>query len=121
MSAGAVGEEIVEFQSRKESGGVVVALGGRLDAVTTPDYERRVQELIAGGESRLVLDLERLEYISSAGLRGLLLTARLLKAQGGQVRFANVTGDVRSVFDMSGFSNMFPVEESVAAALAALG
>ena len=111
----------MEFLSRKENGGTVVALVGRLDAVTTPEYERRVQELLAGDETRLVLDLERLDYISSAGLRGLLLTAKLLKARDGQVRFANVTGNVRSVFDMSGFANMFPIEESVAAALSALG
>lgn len=110
----------MEFTTRNESGATVVALQGRLDAVTTPDYERRMQEVVAGGESRLVLDLERLEYISSAGLRGLLLTARQLKAQGGQLRFANVTGNVRSVFDMSGFAGMFPIEESVAAALAAM-
>ena len=111
----------MEFLSRKENGGTVVALVGRLDAVTAPEYERRVQELLAGDETRLVLDLERLDYISSAGLRGLLMTAKLLKARHGQVRFANVTGNVRSVFDMSGFANMFPIEESVAAALSALG
>ena len=110
----------MEFLSRKESGGTVVALAGRLDAVTTPEYERRIGELLAGDETRLVLDLERLDYISSAGLRGLLLTAKLLQARAGQLRFANVTGSVRSVFDMSGFSNMFPIEESVAAALSAL-
>lgn len=110
----------MEFQSRSENGGVVVALGGRLDAVTTPDYEARVREVIATGRNRLVLDLERLEYISSAGLRGLLLTAKLLQEKDGQLRFANVTGHVRSVFEMSGFAGMFPIEDSVAAALAAL-
>lgn len=110
----------MEFQSKNESGGTVVALGGRLDAVTTPEYERRIQALIEGGASRLVLDLEKLEYISSAGLRGLLLTAKLLQARSGQVRLANVTGNVRSVFDMSGFGAMLRVDDSVAAALAAL-
>jgi stage II sporulation protein AA (anti-sigma F factor antagonist) len=110
----------MEFQSRNENGGTVVALGGRLDAVTTPDYERQVRELIEGGASRLVLDLERLEYISSAGLRGLLLTGKLIEAKRGRMRLANVVGRVRSVFDMAGFSVMFPIEESVPAALATL-
>jgi stage II sporulation protein AA (anti-sigma F factor antagonist) len=111
----------VEFLNRKEGGGTVVTLVGRLDAVTTPEYEQRVQALIAGGENRLVIDLARLDYISSAGLRGLLLTAKQVRARGGQVRFANVTGSVRSVFEMSGFAGMFAIEESVAAALSALG
>lgn len=110
----------MEFESRKESDGTVVALGGRLDAVTAPDYERHMRELIDGGDRRLVLDLERLEYISSAGLRGLLLTAKLLRAQGGQMCLANVKGDAKSVFDMSGFNTMFRIEGSVAEALAAL-
>lgn len=110
----------MEFQARKDSGAVVVALGGRLDAVTAPDYERQVRELLDGGETRLVIDFERLDYISSAGLRALLVTSRLLQSKGGLLRFANVRGDVRSVFDMSGFATMFRVAESVAEALSAV-
>ena len=110
----------MEFQARKEAGGVVVVLGGRLDAVTAPEYERRIHELVDGGDARFVIDFERLDYISSAGLRGLLVTARLLKAKGGQLRFANVQGGVRAVFEMSGFGSMFQLDESVTAALAAL-
>jgi stage II sporulation protein AA (anti-sigma F factor antagonist) len=116
---GFVGEDIMDFLSRKERGGTVVTLVGRLDTVTAPDYERQVQELLASGETRLVLDLERLDYISSAGLRGLLLTAKLLRARDGQLRFVNVTERVRSVFHMSGLAGMFPIEESLATALAA--
>lgn len=111
----------MDFQSRNESGSVVVTIAGRLDAVTSPEYEKKVRELIDGGSHRLVVDFEKLDYISSAGLRGLLVTAKMLKGKGGQLRFANVQGGVRSVFDMSGFGAMFQVEDSVAAALAALG
>jgi anti-sigma B factor antagonist len=111
----------VEFQARKEAGNVVViALTGRLDAVTTPEYEKRVRELIEGGDASFVIDFERLDYISSAGLRGLLVTAKLLKEKGGRLRFANVKGGVRAVFDMSGFASMFQLDDSVTAALAAL-
>lgn len=110
----------MEFQARKDGEVVVITLGGRLDAVTSPDYERRVRELLDGGGGRLVIDFERLDYISSAGLRALLVTSRLLQAKDGRLRFANVRGGVRSVFDMSGFGSMFQVDESVAAAVAAL-
>lgn len=110
----------MEFQLRREAPAVVVALAGRLDAVTAPDYEKRMHELIEGGDVRVVIDFERLDYISSAGLRGLLVTAKQLKAKGGQLRFANIQGGVRAVFDMSGFGSMFQLDDSVASALAAL-
>ena len=110
----------MEFQSRKEDGAVVVALGGRLDAVTSPDFEKRMRELIDGGNAALVVDFERLDYISSAGLRAMLVITKTLKAKDGRLRFANVKGGVRAVFDMSGFASMFQLDDSVAAAVAAL-
>jgi stage II sporulation protein AA (anti-sigma F factor antagonist) len=110
----------VEFATRQEAAGTVVEIAGRLDSVTSPVCEQRIRELMDGGVGTVVLDLARLEYMSSAGLRVLLLTAKLLKAKGGQLRIAGVQPDVRSVFDMSGFSTMFQVEPTVAAALASL-
>lgn len=110
----------MEFQTRKEANATIVTITGRLDAVTTPDYETRVRALIAGGDKCLIMDFAQLDYISSAGLRGLLVTAKLLKASGGAIRFANVGGNVKSVFDMSGFVSMFPIDDSVAVAIGAL-
>jgi len=111
----------MDFQSRKEANATIVTLTGRLDAVTTPEYEKQARALIAGGEQTLVLDFGQLDYISSAGLRGLLVTAKLLQPGGGRLRFANVGGNVRSVFEMSGFTTMFPIDDSVATALDTLG
>jgi stage II sporulation protein AA (anti-sigma F factor antagonist) len=120
LKAPATEEGRLEVQTRKEENAVVVALGGRLDAVTSPDFEKRMRELIDGGNAALVVDFERLDYISSAGLRALLVIAKTLKAKDGRLRFANVKGGVHAVFDMSGFASMFPLDDSVAAALAAL-
>ena len=108
---------ILEIQTKNEAGAMVVAIAGRLDTVTAPQFERTMDELIAGGEIALVIDFDGLDYISSAGLRGLLVTARKLKGAGGQVRFANVRGMVKGVFDISGFGSILPVDDSVAAAL----
>jgi anti-anti-sigma factor len=110
----------MDLQTRREENAVVVTIGGRLDAVTAPDYEKRIRELIGLGNACFVVDFEKLEYISSAGLRALLLMGKLLKEKGGQVCFANVAGNVRSVFEMSGFHTIFRLEDSTAAALAAL-
>jgi stage II sporulation protein AA (anti-sigma F factor antagonist) len=110
----------MEFQSKKEANVTVVSIGGRLDAVTAPEYEKNVRELIDGGEKLFVVNFEKLDYISSAGLRGLLVTAKLLKVKGGQVRFANVGGGVREVFNISGFNSIFTIDDSVASAVDAL-
>ncbi len=110
----------MDFQSRREADCTVITIAGKLDAVTAPEYERKMQELINCGETRFVLDVARLDYISSAGLRGLLVTAKLLKAEKGELRLANVVGTVKEVFDISGFGSIFRRDDTVAAALAAL-
>jgi anti-anti-sigma factor len=110
----------MELLTRKEASTTVVTVTGRLDAITTPEYEKKILELIQSGDTLFVIDFEKLDYISSAGLRGLLVTAKQLKAKSGQVRFANVSGPVKEVFDMSGFGSIFQSDPSVADALAAL-
>lgn len=67
-----------------------------------------------------MVDFDQVDYISSAGLRGLLLMAKLLNAKGGRLCLANVKGNVRSVFDMCGFNTGFKMENSVAEALTVL-
>jgi len=110
----------MDLQTRIENNAIVVTISGRLDAVTAPEYEKRIRELIDSGNIYLVVDFEQLDYISSAGLRGLLVMAKLLHANGGRACLANVKGNVRSVFDMCGFNAVFKMENSVAEALAVL-
>ena len=110
----------MEIQTKKETTGTVVTITGRLDAVTAPVYEKAVTALITAGEIKFVVDFDALEYISSAGLRGLLVTAKQLKGKGGQVRCANVKGTVKEVFDISGFGSIFQMDDSVVDSLAKL-
>ena len=110
----------MDLQTRIENNAIVVTINGRLDAVTAPEYDKKIRELVDGGNINFVVDFEQLDYISSAGLRALLLMAKLLKEKGGRVCFANIKGNVRSVFDMSGFFSIFKVEDSVTAALAVI-
>lgn len=109
------------IQTVKEANATVLTITGRMDAVTAPEYEKALNERIAAGESTFVIDFQGLEYISSAGLRALLATAKLLKTKNGQIRLANVLGTVREVFDISGFGSIFQIQDSVGAALADLG
>lgn len=106
------------IQTRKETNATVATLTGRMDAVTAPEFENEIRQLIDAGSSCFVVDFEGLDYISSAGLRSLLSTAKLLKSKGGQIHFANISGTVKEVFEISGFGSIFQTHDSVATALA---
>jgi anti-anti-sigma factor len=95
----------------------IVCVEGRMDTTTAPAFERKMQELIAEGQKSFVLDLDRLEYVSSAGLRAVLTAGKKAKASGGQMACCNLQGIVRKVFEISGFTSVFPVYESLEAAL----
>ena len=105
------------IRTRNDRDAVVVEVSGRLDAVTAPEFEAALNASIQQGNLRYVIDLDGLEYVSSAGLRGILVIAKLLRSKGGQLRFANVRGTVREVFDISGFGSILTIDESVAVAL----
>lgn len=98
----------------------VVAISGRLDALTAPDRERELKQLLEGGATRLVLDLTALEYISSAGLRVLLTVLKAVQANHGQMVLAGASANVASVFKMSGLDTVLPRKTTVEEALASL-
>ena len=87
----------------------VVQLEGNLDTNTAPEAEQRFNDLISSGASKILVDFGPLDYISSAGLRVLLVTAKKLGAGGGKLRICGLNETVREVFDMSGFSTILQV------------
>ncbi|MBI4632732.1 MAG: STAS domain-containing protein [Deltaproteobacteria bacterium] len=107
----------MEITTRKEKQVIVVSLQGRLDAVTAPELERRLSALIVQGELFFLLNMNGLEYISSAGLRGILATAKKLKEKQGKIVFAGLKGTVEEVFKISGFLSIFTAFDSEEAAL----
>lgn len=94
----------------KEGGGgaLTIRLRGRLDTATAPQLEGELKTSLAGVQ-KLVLDLEELEYISSAGLRVLLSTQKTMKKQGSMV-VRHVSPIVMEVFEMTGFSDFLTIE-----------
>ena len=83
-------------------------LEGRLDTITAPDLEGKVNEAV-GDATKLTLDLGKLEYISSAGLRVLLGAAQAMDGKGDMV-ICNLSEAVKEVFDLTGFSHMFNIQ-----------
>ncbi len=86
---------------------LVIALEGRLDTSTAPELEAVIKEELAGIDSA-VLDFEKLEYISSAGLRVLLSTHKALMSKGG-LMIKNVRPEIMEVLEITGFSDILNI------------
>lgn len=107
----------MEVQGKKVDNAYVVAVKGRMDTVTAPEFETVCAQWIEQGERVLVVDFSGLEYISSAGLRALLTVARKLKTVEGSICFCAIPPMVEKVFTISGFNSMFTMYDSVEGAL----
>ena len=86
---------------------LTIALEGRLDTNTAVDLEKELQDLT--GIKNLIFDFEKLEYLSSAGLRILLACQKKMEMQGSMV-IKNVNDSIKEVFDITGFSDILTIE-----------
>ncbi len=93
---------------------------GRLDSETSPELKRQALEAIGRGGRRLLLDLRDLAYISSAGLRAVLVAAAEMTAAGGRLAIASPNPQVTEVFDISGFVSVIDVHATAESATAEL-
>ena len=87
---------------------LTISLEGRLDTITSPMLEGELQDSLEGVEV-LIFDLEKLQYISSAGLR-VLLTAQKIMNKKGSMLVRNASDEVREIFDVTGFSDILTIE-----------
>jgi anti-sigma B factor antagonist len=99
---------------------LVLLLSGRLDGSTCDVLAARLDALVAEGRVQLLLDCGGIPYVSSAGLRVLLIGAKKTKALGGSLSCCALQPMVRQVFDLSGFGAVLPVYADRAAGLQAL-
>lgn len=110
----------MELHVKNEENGVLVSVTGRMDAVSSPEFEKEISSLIDEDNVNFVIDLAGLDYISSSGLRSILVTAKKLKGKNGRIMLASLQAVVREVFEISGFSTIIPIYESVEEAMATL-
>ena len=102
----------MEISSREVSDIKVIEVKGNLDTNTSPNAQEHIDQLIQTGASKILFDFENVNYISSAGLRVLLATAKQLRKQGGDLRLCNLNRSVQDVFEISGFSSILKVFDS---------
>lgn len=93
-------------------GVMVLRLEGKLDTQCSPEVEEHLTRLINAGEMWILVNLEKIDYISSSGLRVLLVAAKQLKAAGGQLRICCVNDFVKEVFEISGFATIIRTLET---------
>lgn len=85
----------------------LIAVSGALDAHTFEQLEEAINNLLAEGRFRLVVDMTRVNYISSAGVGVLIAAANETEANGGKIVLMSPTRDVGEVFDTLGLTEMF--------------
>jgi anti-sigma B factor antagonist len=93
----------------------LLEIEGRMDAASAPQLKQQIEALFDQNRYRLVLDMAKLEYIASPGLR-VLIEARkrardwkLTDLEGGDVRIANLPSRIKEVFDLTGFTSLFEI------------
>ena len=100
----------MEIQKQLDGANLTVKLIGRLDAVTAIQLDKDLAKSL-GGVKNLVIDLQELSYIASAGLRILLKTQKKMNTQG-DMTIKNIQREVREVLEMTGFARLLTIEDT---------
>ena len=103
----------MEIQNRMENGVLIITIDGRLDAANAPVAEEEIKKALAGEQNRLLFDLSSLEYLSSGGLRVILGAAKEIRRRDGKVALAALKEYVYEFFEVSGFTAMIPIKDTV--------
>ena len=99
----------MEVKFNKQDSTLSVVISGNIDTVTAPELDAQLQENIPGIKD-LILDFAAVDYISSAGLRVILMANQQMEDVDGNMTVKNVNEDVRDVFEMTGFDSLLNLE-----------
>lgn len=102
----------MEISEHKAADIVTLSLSGKLDANSAASFQEQILAQIESGERHIVVDLAELDFISSAGLRVIMLAGKRLSSANGKVVFCSLKEPVREVFDVAGFSSIFSIYDS---------
>ena len=107
----------MSFITSNKSGVFIIIPNGRLDTNTSPEVEQAVIDAVESGETKMVFDFSKTEFISSAGLRVILKAAKILKPKNGSVSLCNSNEQIDEVLEISGFLTMIKCHDSIDAAI----
>jgi anti-sigma B factor antagonist len=110
----------MDLTEEAEADVTIVAIAGRLDTQTATRFGARLAELLGSGQPYLLIEASRLNYISSAGFRALLIAAKSADAKGGRLAMCGMTAPVQRVTEIAGLAAVFETYPSREEALAKL-
>ena len=99
----------MEVKFNKQDSTLTVVISGNIDTVTAPELDAKLQENLSDVKD-LVLDFAAVDYISSAGLRVILMANQQLEDADGTMTIKNANDDVRDVFEMTGFDSLLNLD-----------
>jgi anti-anti-sigma factor len=101
----------VELSSEVKNDVLILRVGGRLDAISSPQLEKQVMESINGGNhTNVLMNFEQVDYLSSAGMRLLLSTTKKMKSKEGKFVISCMTDSVMEVIKMAGFDHILRIK-----------
>jgi anti-sigma B factor antagonist len=106
-------------ESRQGNGVVVVHVEGQLVITNRAELKDRLQDRLAAGDRRFVLDFSATPYIDSSGLGALVTIAKRVREEGGDIRLAGLNDDLRQLFELTKLDTLFSISATPDQALAA--
>jgi anti-anti-sigma factor len=110
----------VDIAEKRDGNIVVLGPVGRIDNETSSSFQTRVLDSIGSGAAAVLIDFSNVEYISSAGLRALMMASKQAKATGCRLSVAGLGSMVKEIFEISRFALVVQVFETTTDAIAAL-
>ena len=98
--------DIIETQQQNIT---IFSLNGRLDSISSPVFDQRIVQAIENGSRHIIIDCKKMDYITSAGLRIVIKTAKKLKLEQGKIVLCEMADYVKEVFEIAGFDSFLPI------------
>lgn len=102
----------MKIETRQTDGVLIVGISGRLDSQTSGEAGDQIIGIAQGGNRRVLLDLEKLELLTSAGMRVILRGAKLLAENNGELKICNARNQIRELLELSGFNNLIKIYDT---------
>ena len=101
----------MDLTIKKNGAETLVSLSGRLDTPAAQEAAQKLSQIQEDASGTIILDCKELTYISSSGLRIFLTLRKATASQGGRLIVKDINDDIRAVFMMTGFLNLFTIED----------
>ena len=110
----------MDVTTERQDGVLSARVEGRIDGANAVEFEEAIRTAIEESDRAVIMDFEALLYISSVGLRAILLTAKSLWSRDAKFALCSLSGQIREVFEVSGFDKIIAIHPSRVEALASL-